>query len=102
MSHQKSILMINAVVNKENTAELPSYLEQIGPVFGKFGAKPVAKYKIVRNIVGENSPELTAFYEFENAESIDTLIDSQDFKALAELRARVFTKLNLSVVEAIN
>lgn len=97
---QKTVLMINAIVNKENTAELPIYLNSVMQLFGKHGGKPIARFKTTKNLVGDTSPEMTALIEFANAENINTLISGDDFNALADLRSRVFSKLNMMICES--
>ncbi|MCT4622442.1 MAG: DUF1330 domain-containing protein [Schleiferiaceae bacterium] len=100
MESNKAILVVNAVINKENMQELPSYLQQIGPLFAKYGAVPTAKYKAVANVQGEDSPELISIASFDNEEAIHKLTSSEDFNALSELRARVFSKLNMVICAA--
>ena len=99
MSGQKAILVVTAIVNTENMGDLKSYLDQIGPLTGKFGGQPLAKYKTIEDITGEQSPDLISVMEFENKEAINKMVQSKDFKDLAELRARVFSKLNMMVSE---
>jgi hypothetical protein len=41
MSAHKSILIINAIINKNNMAELQFYLDKMGPVFQKHQGKPL-------------------------------------------------------------
>ncbi|MFT4601346.1 MAG: hypothetical protein ACI857_001526 [Arenicella sp.] len=99
MSDTKSILVINAIINKANMAELPAYLGAIGPIFGKNGGSPLGKYKGAEQISGEDGPDIISVMQFPNAEAIKTAVNSDEFKALAELRARVFSKLNLTICE---
>ncbi|MDX2359183.1 MAG: DUF1330 domain-containing protein [Crocinitomicaceae bacterium] len=97
MEDQKAIMVITAIVNKENIAELPSYLEQIQSIFGKNGARPVGRYKTMQDLAGTDSPEIVSITEFDNAEIIKAMVESDEFTDLAELRARVFSKLNLMI-----
>ena len=99
MNDQKAILLVTAKVNKSKMKDLKSYLEQIGPLMSKFGGQPVAKYKTIQEITGEQSPELMSVSAFESADVINELVNSDEFKALAELRASVFSKLNLMICE---
>jgi uncharacterized protein (DUF1330 family) len=101
MSDQKTVLMINANINKENMAEVQSYLGQIMPIFIKNGGQPVARYKTIQLLAGDENPEMTAIVEFPDAAAIDAAINSEDFNALAELRARVFTKLNMMICASL-
>ena len=95
MKDQKEIIVITAVVNKAHVGELQSYLEQIQPIFAKNGAKPLGRYKTVQNIVGTDGPEIISIFEFDKTETIDTMVQSEEFTGLAELRERVFIKLNM-------
>ena len=99
MNDQKAIMVITAVVDKNNSDELPSYLEQIQPIFSSNGAKPIGRYKTVQNIQGTNSPEIISIFEFNNAEAINAMVESEEFIALGELRERVFSKMNLLICE---
>lgn len=100
MDQDKAILIVTAIVNKENMADVKQYKENIPAVFGKAGARPVASYNTVEQIVGEDSPDLVAIFEFDNADAIKNMINGEDFKALAELRAKAFSKLNLMICAA--
>ena len=100
MQDQKTFLVVTAIVNKENAAELPTYLEQVKPLFGKYGAQPVGSFKTIKKIAGDESPEMVSISAFESVEAIETLVNSEEFKSLAELRARVFSKLNLVISQS--
>ncbi len=97
MPDSKSILIINAILNKENKEDVQSYLGKIGPVFSKNGGNPIARYKTVQSIVGNESPEIIGLFEFPSAEAINEMVNGKDFIALAELRAKAFTSLNLVI-----
>ncbi len=97
MSDTKSFLVINAIVNKENMADVKTYLESSLPLFGKNGGKPIARYKTLEQLAGEDSPEMVGIMEFPNGETIKRMINGEDFLALADLRAKAFTKLNMMI-----
>ncbi len=97
MKDQKETMVITAVVNKANIAELPSYLEQIQPIFAKNGAKPIGRYKTKQNLTGTDSPEIISIFEFDNTDTINTMVQSEEFTGLSNLRARVFSKLNMMI-----
>ena len=92
---QNSYLVINAIVNKENKAELTEYLTKVLKVFKANGGKPIGKYKAVESLGEDDSPEMIAIIAFPDDQKIKEMINSKDFKNLGELRARVFDKLNL-------
>lgn len=99
MSDNNANLIINAIINKENIAELQPYLAAIGPVFAENGGKPIVKYKATDQLAGVDGPEMIAIFQFPDATTIKTMVEGEAFKGLAELRARVFSKLNLTICE---
>ena len=97
----KSVLLINAIVNPNNKSELPTYLNSVMQVFAKHGGTPIARFKTVDKLQGNDLPEITALVEFENADTIKTMVNGEDFMALAELRARVFDQLSMHIGERL-
>ena len=97
MNDQKAILLVTAKVNKEKMTDFKAYLERVGPLTGKFGGQPVARYKTVEEITGEQNPELISVSEFPSVEVINEMVNSKDFTDLADLRASAFIKLNMVI-----
>jgi uncharacterized protein (DUF1330 family) len=97
MEENKTFLVITAIVNKLNIAEVPEYLGSVMQIFGQNGGKPVGRYKTVNALVGEESPEMMAVIEFDNPKTIEDMVNGEAFNALSEQRARVFNKLNMII-----
>lgn len=97
MEENKTYLVITAIVNKQNIAEVPEYLGSVMQIFGQNGGKPVGRYKTLNALVGEESPEMMAVIEFDNPKTIEDMVNGEAFNALAEQRARVFAKLNMII-----
>jgi uncharacterized protein (DUF1330 family) len=97
MEENKTFLVITAIVNKQNIAEVPEYLGSVMQIFGQNGGKPVGRYKTVNALVGEESPEMMAVIEFDNPKTIEDMVKGEAFNTLAEQRARVFTKLDMII-----
>jgi uncharacterized protein (DUF1330 family) len=97
MEEKKTFLVITAIVNKQNIAEVPEYLGSVMQIFGQNGGKPVGRYKTVSSLVGNEPPEMMAVIEFTSPKIIEDLLKSEAFNALAEQRVRVFTKLNMII-----
>jgi len=97
MENSKTFLVITAIVSKQNIAEVPEYLGSVMQIFGQSGGKPVGRYKTINPLIGEDSPEMMAIIEFDNPETIENMVKGEAFNALAEQRARVFTKLNMII-----
>ena len=99
MNEQNAVLIINAIINKENMSEVQTYLSSIAPVFDKNGGRPIARYKTLEQLAGEESPEMIALFEFPSSVAIKEMIEGGDFKALADIRAKAFSKLNLMICD---
>ena len=97
MEENKTFLVITAIVNKQNIAEVPEYLGSVMQIFGQNGGKPVGRYKTVNALVGEEFPEMMAVIEFDSPKTIENMEKGEAFNALAEQRARVFSKLNMII-----
>ena len=97
MTEDKAILVISASINKENMSELPTYLTAIGAIFAKNDGIPVGKYKAIEQLVGEQGPNVVAIIQFPNSDTIKAIVNGEDFKGLAEIRARIFSKLNMTI-----
>ena len=101
MEANKTFLVITAIVDKQNIAEVPEYLGSVMQIFGQNGGKPVARYKTINSLVGEESPEMMAVIEFDSPRTIADMVNGEAFNALAEQRTRVFTKLNMIVSQTM-
>jgi uncharacterized protein (DUF1330 family) len=97
MDESKTFLVITAIVNKQNIAEVPEYLGSVMQIFGQNGGNPVGRYKTINSLVGEESPEMMAVIEFDSPKTIEDMVKSEAFNSLSEQRARVFTKLNMII-----
>jgi uncharacterized protein (DUF1330 family) len=97
MEANKTFLVISAIVNKQNIAEVPNYLGSVMQIFGQNGGKPVGRYKTVDSLVGEESPEMMAVIEFDSRKTIQDMINGEAFQSLTQQRARVFDKLNMII-----
>ena len=97
MEANKTFLVITAIVNKQNIAEVPAYLGSVMQIFGQNGGKPIGRYKTINSLVGEESSEMMAVIEFDNPKIVEDMVKGKAFSSLAEQRARVFTKLNMII-----
>jgi uncharacterized protein (DUF1330 family) len=97
MEEAKTLLVINAIVDKQNMAKLQEYLGSVMQVFGKNGGKPIGRYKVVEDLEGENSPEMIAMIAFKDTQTIRDMINGEDYQGLEEARSKVFKKLNLVI-----
>jgi uncharacterized protein (DUF1330 family) len=101
MENNKSFLVINAIVDKQNKAELQEYLGSVMQIFGKNGGKPVGRFKTIEQISGEDSPEMIAIIEFADSGVINDMVKGEEFMALSDMRLRVFSKLNMMICNSM-
>jgi len=101
MEAKKTYLIITAIVNKQNIAEVPEYLRSVMQVFGQAGGKPIGRYKTIQSLVGEESPEMMAVLEFDSPNTIENMLKGDGFTSLGDQRARVFTKLNMFISQSM-
>jgi uncharacterized protein (DUF1330 family) len=94
-STSRTVLIINAVVDREHKQELGGYLSQMMQIFKDNGGKPLGRYKTIEKINGSQVPEMIALVSFENAERIKEMLDGDEYKSLSDLRARVFSDLKI-------
>ena len=99
MMEKKPKLIITAIPNPENMQAMQSYLEQAGPFAPKYGGVFVSRYKTIKHLVGENRAELMSIFEFPDAQSIENMMNDEEYKKLTEIREKAFTKLNMRICE---
>jgi uncharacterized protein (DUF1330 family) len=93
----KPKLIITAIPNHENMQAMQSYLEQAGPYAPKYGGVFVGRFKTIKHLVGENGAELMSIFEFPTIQSIEDMMNDEEYKKLTEIREKGFTKLNMRV-----
>ena len=98
----RTVLIINAVVDQEHKQELQGYLSQMMQIFRDNGGKPLGRYKTIEKIKGLQVPEMIAIVSFENAETIKKMLDGDEYKSLSELRERVFSVLKIVLCVELN
>ena len=85
-------LIISAIPNKENMQEMQSYLQQAGLFAPKYGGIFVSRYKTNKHLVGENGAELMSIFEFPDAQSIENMMNDEEYKKLTEIREKSIYK----------
>lgn len=95
MSDTAAFLIMTAIPNPDKMEVVQAYLSQIMPVLMAGGGKPVGRYRVTNQIVGEGGPKMVALFEFSDEKSIADMIAGDAFNALADLREDAFLQLNL-------
>jgi uncharacterized protein (DUF1330 family) len=77
MRENQTVLVINAIINNANVAEVQAYLSSVRQVFRKYGGKPAARFKTAEQIAGTDAPEMIAIIEFPDSDTIKGMIEGK-------------------------
>lgn len=99
ITSQKSLMIVNAVLNPDQKAAFTYYSEESAHLFEKAGGHLVGKYKISESLIGDTKLELVAIVEFPNSEIIKDFLDSEDYKTLLPFRDVAFYELDVFIGE---
>jgi uncharacterized protein (DUF1330 family) len=95
MTDTPTFLIINAIPNPEKMEQVQAYLSQVMPVLVSGGGKPIGRYRVTNQVVGEGGPKMMALLEYPDEKSVTDMINGEAFVALADLRSEAFLQLNL-------
>ena len=92
-------LVITATVNPSEKEALAFYLEEVGKLYQKVGAKPVSKYKFTQTLIGDYTPSLTSIMSFQSIDSLNQVFESKEYKEILPYREKAFSKLEAYISE---
>jgi uncharacterized protein (DUF1330 family) len=90
----QTTLIVTAVPNPDEMASIQEYLKGVLPLFVGAGGKPVKRLKVDEVIRGEPSG-MVLVMDFDSAESVTTMFESEDYAALVPARDRGFRTMNI-------
>lgn len=94
---EKSFIIVNAVLNPNEKEAFAYYSEHSSPLFKNAGAKPVGKYKVAQNIVGNKKLDAVVILEFTSDQAIIDVFESEAYKKLLPFRDKAFTDLEVFI-----
>ncbi len=95
----KSILIIVAAPNPNEKEALGQYQQGAGPLFGKYGGKPVANISIAEQFHGDSPAAFVSIIEFPNDEAVKGVFGDEEYQKLIPLRDKALSSLNLYFVK---
>ena len=95
---EQATLVVTAVPNPDEMASVQEYLKGVLPLLIGAGGKPVKRLK-TKTVLNGRPSGMTLVMDFESAEAITEMFDSDDYKALVETRDRGFTEMNILVAQ---
>lgn len=96
--NEKATLLVTAVPNTDEMASVQEYLQGVMPLFISAGGKLVKRLKVDEVIHG-NPSGMAMVMDFESAEAITTVFESDEYAALVPVRDRGFKETNILVTQ---
>ena len=90
----KATLVVTAVPNPNEMASVQEYLHGVLPLLMGAGGKPVKRLKVDKVINGKPSG-MVLVMDFDSADAISGMFESEDYAALVPVRDRGFSEMNI-------
>jgi uncharacterized protein (DUF1330 family) len=97
---EKTTLVVTAVPNPNEMASVQEYLHGVLPLLMGAGGKPVKRVKVDRVIHG-NSSGMVLVMDFDSADAISGMFESEGYAALIPARNRGFAEMNILLTRAM-
>lgn len=94
----KATLVVTAVPNANEMGSVQEYLQGVMPLFTSAGGTLVKRLKIDQVIHG-NPAGMALVMDFESADAVTELFESDDYAALVAVRDRGFKEMNILVAQ---
>jgi uncharacterized protein (DUF1330 family) len=91
---EKATLVVTAVPNPDEMASVKEYLQGVLPLLTGAGGKLVKRLKTDRIIHG-NPSGMALVMDFDSADAITQMFESDAYAALVPVRDRGFTEMNI-------
>lgn len=98
MTGEKTTLVVTAVPNPSEMASAQEYLKGVLPLLMGAGGKPVKRLKVDEVIHG-NPSGMVLVMDFDSADTITGMFESQDYAALVPGRDRGFAEMNILLTQ---
>ncbi len=91
-----------AAIRPDATEEtIANYTEKALPLLVAAGAVPLDRFQIKSRIAGETPVHVMFMAEFPDAQSIESVFESDEYKALLPARSKAFEKMDIFITERI-
>ena len=91
---EKTTLVVTAVPNPSEMASVQEYLHGVLPLLKGAGGKPVKRLK-VDTVINGNPSGMVLVMDFDSADAISAMFESEDYAALVPVRNRGFAEMNI-------
>jgi len=95
---EKMTLVVTAVPNPNEMASVQAYLKGVMPLFMGAGGKLVRRLKTDRVLNGRPAG-MVLVMDFESADSVEALFESEEYRALLPKRDQGFAEMNILLTQ---
>ena len=95
---EHATLVVTAVPNPDEMASVQEYLKGVMPLLVGAGGKVVKRLK-TSTVVNGRPSGMTLVMDFDSADAITGMFDSDDYRALVAVRDRGFVEMNIVVTQ---
>ena len=93
---EKTTLVVTAVPNPKEMESVQEYLQGVLPLLKGAGGKLVKRLKVDKPIHG-NPSGMVLVMDFDSANAITTMFESDEYAALVPVRDRGFAEMNIQL-----
>ncbi len=90
-------LIINSIPNPENMDKVHEYLSIMMPIIAKYGGEKIERYQAIEQLMGNSGIKMVSIFSFPDIQNLKTMMASNEFSALSELRSNAFHQLDLII-----
>jgi len=96
----KTTLVVTAVPNPQEMASVQEYLHGVLPLLQGAGGKLVKRLKVDKLVHGKPSG-MVLVMDFDSADAITEMFESDDYSALVPVRDRGFSEMNILLTQEL-
>jgi uncharacterized protein (DUF1330 family) len=96
--NEKTTLVVTAVPNPKEMASVKEYLQGVLPLLQGAGGKVVKRLKVDKLIHG-NPSGMVLVMDFDSADAITEMFESEDYASLVPVRDRGFSEMNIQLTQ---
>jgi uncharacterized protein (DUF1330 family) len=97
---ESTTLVVTAVPNPNEMASVQEYFQGVLPLFLEAGGKLVKRLRTHQILLG-NPSGMTLVMDFESADAITEMFESDAYAALVPVRDKGFTEMNILLTESM-
>jgi len=94
MDEKRATLVVTAVPNPDEMESVQEYLKGVLPLLMAAGGNPVKRLKVDQVVHGDPAG-MVLVMDFESADAITGMFESEDYTALVPARDRGFVEMNI-------